>query len=205
MTLMKWGVLGLFFGTAFALAYVVAADPESAPHRYYLRYIAYLDRKLHGMLMPMRGQWIVVGQLFCLELAGLLCVGIDDPRLYLGLPVALVAPVVYLEQLRKQRLAKIDKQVDGLLLTLANSLRATPSIGNALGYTQSLVESPTREELGLALQELRLGNSVDQALLNMGGRVKSPSLELALLGLLIGLQVGGNLTRILEDTAAALR
>lgn len=205
MTSSKWSLLGVFFATVFVLAYGISANPESLPHRYYVRYIAHLDRTLHSMMLPTRGQWIVVGQLFCLEVVGLLCLGTDEPQLYLGLPAVLAGPAVYLEMLRRRRLAKIDKQVDGFLLTLANALRATPSIGNALSYTQSLIESPMKDELRLALQEMRLGNSVDQALLHMGGRLKSASLDSALMALLIGRQVGGELTRVLEGTAATLR
>jgi tight adherence protein B len=39
----------------------------------------------------------------------------------------------------------------------------------------------------------------------MAGRVQSPKLDAALASLLIGRQIGGNLTQILETTAATLR
>jgi tight adherence protein B len=61
------------------------------------------------------------------------------------------------------------------------------------------------EELHLALKEMRLGNTLDQALLNMAGRIQSLQLDAALSGILIGRQVGGDLAKILETTADTLR
>jgi tight adherence protein B len=95
--------------------------------------------------------------------------------------------------------------MDSFVLTLANALKATPSIGNALMYAQPLVMPPMNQELALALKEVRVGNTVDQALLNMSGRIRSTQLDAALAGVLIGRQVGGDLPKILETTANTLR
>ena len=105
----------------------------------------------------------------------------------------------------KAALASNRGKIESFLLTLANALKATPSIGSALSYTQPLLAAPLDQELELALKEMRVGSSLDQALLNLAARVRSPKLDAALASLLIGRQVGGNLTQILETTAATLR
>jgi len=61
------------------------------------------------------------------------------------------------------------------------------------------------EEIRLALKEIRVGTTIDQALLNMSARIRSPQLDATLAGILIGRQVGGDLPRILETTAETLR
>ncbi len=61
------------------------------------------------------------------------------------------------------------------------------------------------QEVGLALKEIRVGTTIDQALLNMSARIRSPQLDATLAGILIGRQVGGDLPRILETTAETLR
>jgi len=202
---LRWSVCALCFAAALAAFYATVENPESLPLRYYSRYVAQLDRMLYNMLLPMRGRWIVVGQLLALEVTGLACVGFGSTWHYLGLLPALGGPLLYLEHMRRRRLAAIEAQVDGFMLTLANALRATPSIGLALGYTEELLQEPMRSELAIALQELRLGNSVDQAILSLGARVKSSTLDAALLAVLIGRQVGGDLTKVLETTAETLR
>ena len=52
---------------------------------------------------------------------------------------------------------------------------------------------------------LRVGATLDQALLNIAARVGSKQLDNALSAVLIGRQVGGNLPKVLETTAAAIR
>ncbi|HET9953488.1 MAG TPA: type II secretion system F family protein [Polyangiaceae bacterium] len=202
---LKWATCAGLLLLVLVIVYAVAINPESPPHRAYLRYIGHLDLKLGRMLLPTRARWIVVGQLFVLELVALACAALGENWLLVGIPIALLAPVLYVEQLRRARVARIEKQVDSFMLTLANALRATPSIGNALSYTHHLVAEPIRSELGICLHEVRVGNSVEQALLNMGARVQCPTLDSALQALLIGRQVGGDLTKILETTAVTLR
>lgn len=201
----KWVCLATFFVCAFVYVYAVMVNPRALPHRYYLRYVAHLDRKLYNMLLPARARWYFVYQLLALEVLGVCVAASAEQRLYFLLPLVLLGPAIYVERRRAARVAQIEKQIDPFMLTLANALRATPSLGNALNYSEGLLAKPIRQEVGLVLQELRLGNAIDQALLNMGGRVQSATLDSALLSLLIGRQVGGDLTKVLETTAATLR
>jgi hypothetical protein len=62
-----------------------------------------------------------------------------------------------------------------------------------------------RQEVDLALKEMKVGSTLDQALLHMAARVGSRQLDSALSSILIGRQVGGNLPRVLETTAGTLR
>jgi tight adherence protein B len=62
-----------------------------------------------------------------------------------------------------------------------------------------------RLEMDRVLKEMRVGSTLEQALLNMSSRLRSAELDAALSALLIGLQVGGNLPRVLEGTAATMR
>lgn len=205
LPLLRWACTALSFSAGCVLFWAILSDPESAPHRHYLAYVAALDRKLRAMFSPVRGRWICIGQLFALEAVALASVWIHQPWSYLGLPIVCVAPSLWLDRVRVRRIRRLEKQLDGFLLTLANSLRAIPSLGSALSHTQELLEKPMKQELGLALQEMRVGSSVDQALQNLGRRVQSNALNSALLSVLIGRQVGGDLTKVLETTAATLR
>jgi tight adherence protein B len=62
-----------------------------------------------------------------------------------------------------------------------------------------------QREIDRLLKEMRVGSTLEQALLNMSSRVGSNDLDTALSALLIGLQVGGNLPTVLENTAATIR
>jgi tight adherence protein B len=205
LALLKYGG-----GLALALACVlfvqrVASHPESLLNRYGSLYIAYLDRKLRSLLRPPRGRVIALGQLACGAAVAALATSYGPAFAMIGLLLVVAGPVVYLERQRIARVKAIEAKLDGFALTLANSLRVTPSIGNALAYTEPLLAPPLRDEVALALKEMRVGSTLDQALLNMAGRVRSTNLDVALSSVLIGRQVGGDLVQILETTATALR
>jgi tight adherence protein B len=68
-----------------------------------------------------------------------------------------------------------------------------------------MTPNPLRQELELAVKQMRLGSTVEQAVLHMSGRVGSKQLDTALSAILIGRQVGGNLPTILETTAEVMR
>jgi tight adherence protein B len=202
---LKWLAVLLITGAVWLSIFGAARDPSSPPYRFWSTYEAYLDRKLRQMFLPTRGRAIIWGQLISACLCVACSLSSAQPLPYLALLPIIAGPALYIEQLRRKRVSAIEAKIDSFIVALANGLKATPSIGNALAYTQPLLAVPLDAEVGLALKEMRLGNTVDQALLSMAGRVRSTQLDAALSGLLIGRQVGGDLPKILERTAATLR
>jgi len=185
--------------------YAIAGNQDSLPYRYYRSYVAYLERLLRSMFIPMRGSNIVLGQV-----AGfLVMLGVGVGGLFTFwwavLPVVGYGPIWYINSLRTERVRAIESKMDGFILSLANALKTTPSIGNALAYAQAVAPAPMNQELLLALKEMRVGSTVDQALLNMSGRIGSAQLDATMAGMLIGRQVGGDLPTILSTTAHTLR
>ncbi|HEX7478390.1 MAG TPA: type II secretion system F family protein [Polyangiales bacterium] len=114
-------------------------------------------------------------------------------------------PSIWLERGRNARVARIEEQVDAWLLALANALRATPSLGEALASTALLVPVPLSQELELVLREYQLGVALDDALAHTAVRVGSRTLSAALLTLRVARTSGGDLSACLEASAAALR
>lgn len=201
----KYLAVALFGSGVFLFAFVIGRDPSSIIHRYWASYCVSLERKLHNMFLTTRGSHIAFAQLIALLLVTGIALSLSSPYWFLGLPLVAMAPAAYIERMRRERLARIEKKVDSFILTLANALKSTPSIGNALAYTETLISPPMDQEIGLALKEIRVGTTIDQALLNMSARIRSPQLDATLAGILIGRQVGGDLPRILETTAETLR
>ncbi|MET0793499.1 MAG: type II secretion system F family protein [Polyangiaceae bacterium] len=201
----KYLAVALCGAGVFLFAFAIGRDPSSIIHRYWAAYCVSLERKLRNMFLTTRGAHIAAAQLLAMVVVACLALGLSHPYLFFGLPLVALAPAAYIERMRRERLARIENKVDSFILTLANALKSTPSIGNALAYSETLISSPMDEEIGLALKEIRVGTTVDQALLNMSARIRSPQLDATLAGILIGRQVGGDLPRILETTAETLR
>jgi tight adherence protein B len=120
-------------------------------------------------------------------------------------PLALLLPKRLLGHARLKRVGEIDTQVDTWLVVLANALRATPSLGEALEASSRLVPQPLSHELTLMLNEYSLGNPLDAALRTMARRLHSRTVNVALGALRIARNTGGNLPDTLETSASALR
>jgi tight adherence protein B len=198
--------VALLGGAVFLGSWALGTHRQSLPYRYWARYVGHLERRLRGLFAhDVSGAVIARAQCAALVLAIAAALYLGRAESYLALPVVAAAPALVLERRRVARRKGVEAALDGFITTLANALKSTPSIGSALVYAQPLIPAPLDEELGLALKEIRVGSTVDEALLNMGARIRSMPLDATLSGILIGRQVGGDLTTILETTASTLR
>lgn len=190
----------LFLGT-----WSQAADETSFCYRWYFRYVSYLERKLRAMFIFSPPQLIPVGQFAAAYLLTMLVVFAKMPEVTPLYLIIAAGPSLYIEKMRRERLAAIEEQLDTFILALANALKTTPSIGAALDSVVAVIDEPMRSEVDLAVKEMKVGSTLDQSLLHMAARVGSRQLDSSLSAVLIGRQVGGNLPKILETTAMTLR
>lgn len=203
-TLAALGIAGNVLLPAGAMGVLLALLCDPALHARARAHVARLERDLRVLQTPLTGARAARLQLsaVCALLAASTLVGA-----WL-LPAALtcaVAPGALLERARARRSAQIDVQLDGFLLALANALKASPALGDALAACAPLLAAPLRGEIELVLREQQLGVPLDRALANMAERVRTPVVSAALATLCIARDTGGNLGRTLERAAASLR
>jgi tight adherence protein B len=172
--------------------------------RYYRQYTAHLERSLHLLFLRGSGARIVLAQLACALLGVLAAVWID-PWCYGLLLLCALGPHLHLARKRAQHVRKLEAQMDTLMVAFANALKTVPSPAAALAQVVVVLPDPMRLEIDRLLREMRVGGTLEQGLLNMSARLKSPDLDSALSAVLIGVQVGGNLANVLESTGATLR
>jgi tight adherence protein B len=203
--LARWVGFGLFVLGLFVATFAIVNDPEGLPRRYWARYLAHLaqqQRRLFIFSPPTRVAYAQLAGLFACVAGGVL----DLVPVWWGFAIMVaVAPAAMLENMRKKRVEKIEDQIDGFILALANALKATPSLGDGFKSVAVVIPNPMKQEVELAIKEMRVGSTLDQALLMMAGRVGSRQLDTALSSVLVGRQVGGNLPKILDSTAQSLR
>ena len=191
--------------TVFAASYGFAQGANARAQRIATQYVDAIDAPLKRMLLPPRGHLVLAAQLATVTCVLSLAVGLRLPALALGALLILPLPRLVLSLLQKRRRELIESKLDGFALSLANATRATPSVGRALQMLQTTLPVPLDREVEQVLREMRVGSSLDQALLNFSWRVQSPSLDALLSGVLIARRIGGRLPDILETTAATLR
>lgn len=201
----KWIGLPLFI-IALALAtFAIVNDPAGLPRRYWGRYVAFLGRQLRRMFIFSPPETIAYAQLAGVFLCFALGLLADLPVWWLFAAGVIVLPALQIERMRQKRIEAIEEQIDGFILALANALKSTPSIGDAFKSVATIIPEPLRQEVELANKEMRVGSTLDQALLLMASRVGSRQLDTALSAVLVGRQVGGNLPKILDTIANSLR
>lgn len=201
------GLLGVLFtgvGGGACLA-ILLSDEESGVRREWARYERHLDEESRFLFMKASGQELARNHL--LVMLGLLFTILLTSAwtLLLLLPVVAFLPSSVLRRRHQERVEKIEEQLDSWLLILANALKASPSLGEAIKASARIVREPMSQELDLLLKEVHLGTPLDRAVLGLSQRIGSRTVASALATLLVGRQTGGDLPQILEESAATLR
>jgi tight adherence protein B len=177
----------------------------SSPFRTLLqRYVNHTDAQLRFLRSDATGKQVLGWQLAAFVFFAVLA-DFGGGLFALFELVVLFGPPMQLRQLREKRVIRIEQQLDSWLLILANALKAVPSIGDALSSSQALMHAPISQELDIVLKEYRLGTALDNALRNMGERIKSRVITTALTMLQVARRTGGDLPSTLETSAASLR
>ncbi|HSO33461.1 MAG TPA: type II secretion system F family protein [Labilithrix sp.] len=202
--LVKAALLGSSAAAAALLTYVVASR-ETIVSRLATRYVHHLDSTLRSLFRPEIGRQIALVQVLLVGAGLVTHLVVDVPMGWVGLLVVILGPALYLRRERQERVARLELQVDGFVVALANSLKTVPSPAAALQATAAVLQQPTRQEIEHILKEMRVGSTLEQGLVAMSARVKSRWIDVAFSAVLIGLRVGGNLPVVLERTAATIR
>jgi tight adherence protein B len=198
------GILTIGAGVG-AFVWLSSTDPRGIARRLAIAYVSQVDADLRSLFRPTRGAQIAWLQA-CGALALAAVYGFVPHKAFLiGSALALLLPPLLIKRSLFKRRKRLDDQANGFALALSNALKTTASVGDALWVTVSVSTGPVKEELETMLKQVRVGSTVEEALLAMSARAQSPALDVLVSALLIGRQTGGDLPRILEGTSSSLR
>jgi tight adherence protein B len=116
-----------------------------------------------------------------------------------------LAPFLWVYLRRAARRQAFARQLPDALQAICGSLRAGFALGQGFTIVADNLPAPISAEFARALREMNLGATVEQALGSMAQRMQSLDFDLAVSGILINRQVGGNLAELLDNVAATLR
>jgi tight adherence protein B len=202
---LELGLIFLVTATWLSVVFFLFAKPDQLGRLWLRSYCAELDKKLRALRKRYPGIYVLYGQLS--TSASLLVFALATGHLVplTFLPVIALAPKVQLERLVAKRVTAIENQIEPWLNAVANALKASASLGEAIAASVSLLTAPMSEEIDLLHKEYELGSSLDKALEQMAERIGSTTLNGAVLALQIARNSGGNLPEMLENAASALR
>jgi len=197
--------------TVVALALLLGAavlalfgEAESSGSRALRRYLATLDAKLRFLRTPLRGARLVAGQ----AAAGVLLIlaaATHRGNWLLLLPLLVLVPHFLIEKRVAERITKLEAQIEPWLVAIANALKASPSLGEAIASSATVVPPPMSQEVETLVKEYELGAPLDRALDSLAERIPTRTLQSTVLALKIARKSGGDYSKMLENAAAALR
>ncbi len=123
----------------------------------------------------------------------------------LGGLAALALPWVVLAIAGARRSRAFENQLPEVLDALAASLRAGHGFDTALQTVATDVAEPASREFRRVVAEVHLGRSLDDALVELGERIRSEDLKFVLDAITIQRQIGGSLAELFELVAETVR
>jgi tight adherence protein B len=129
-----------------------------------------------------------------------------SPLLWLGgVVVGFFVPKFWLSRRKSKRLKAFNSGLADTIMLLANSLRAGSSFLQSVEMVVREAQAPISTEFSRVIREVNLGLPLDDALSNLGRRMKSDDLDLMTTAIAIQHSVGGNLAEILDTIAYTIR
>jgi tight adherence protein B len=149
-----------------------------------------------------------------LLLTGLLAlVGLVIPlylkySILIALPISFclgIIPFLYARYKKTKRIYQFEQQFPDALDMLTSALRAGLAFTGAIQVVADESPDPVAREFRILFEENRLGLDMKEALKKLAGRVDSAELRLFVTAVILQRETGGNLSEILEGTAAVIR
>jgi tight adherence protein B len=129
-------------------------------------------------------------------------------NLIMGLILAafgFVFPFVGIRYLRKRRIHQFEKQLVDALTQMSAAFKAGLTLPQAAENISQEIGPPAGQEFSLFIRELKLGVPMEEALVNMSGRVGSDDLDLVGTSTNISRQLGGNMAEMYDIISATIR
>ena len=205
ITITLWVSLAIA-GIVFLVAWLNGPQLVLGFKRLERRYLERVHRELdsiYSRTSPKRFFYIHMSFLSVVFLFVSMTVGVFN-GLLLSTLVGIV-PWAMLARAKRQRTTRFEEMLPDSLISLSNSLRAGLTLPQAMGILVDNIGAPISEEFGLLLKEHRLGLTLDEAMNNMGERVRSKNLDLIITSIQVARVAGGNMPQVFEDTATAIR
>lgn len=116
-----------------------------------------------------------------------------------------VLPFLYLQRKRSGRLAKLEQQLPEAIDLMIRALRSGHAFSSGLQMIGDEMPEPIANEFRIVHDEINFGISLQQALMNLSGRIPITDLRYFVVAVLIQRDSGGNLTELLGNLSRLIR
>lgn len=196
----------LVTASIFFLALVVFGILGRAFERYKERYVVKSMSDLSDMFLFIDAQQILILNICLMLVCSALGMWIGGPLLLaLFGGMGFLLPSSAVKYYRKRRIKLFNTQLVEALQAMSNALKAGLTFAQAIEQIARESKPPLQQEFGLFVKEVKLGVSIEDALMNMARRVGSDDLELVATSTNIARSLGGNMAEMFETISATIR
>jgi len=114
-------------------------------------------------------------------------------------------PSFILSRVRKKYLTKMEDQLYGSLILIGNAIRAGETLPQAIENIMNVVGYPIAQEFEIITQQLRVGMSMEDTLLDMTKRIPLDDLNLAVQAMIISIKTGADMPTALRKIADTIK
>ena len=175
---------------------------------YRRRFLARSEEKVEALYLAVRPERLWRWALLCAAGGAVVMAVVTNfmpVMIGLGGIAGLLAPLLYLRNMEKQRRAKFDAQLVEAVTIAAGAMKAGMSLMQAIEQVTFEMGPPIRQEFANALQENRVGKPIIQALQDMKRRIGSEDLRTTVDAICIAQETGGVLSEVLLKIAEMIR
>jgi len=98
----------------------------------------------------------------------------------------------------------VEQMVDGLTI-MANGVKSGLSVTQSMERVVENLGNPISQEFSLVLSQIRIGRSVEEALIDMGERIPRPDIQMFVTSINILKETGGNLAETFATICMVIR
>ncbi len=98
----------------------------------------------------------------------------------------------------------VDQMVDALTI-MANGVKSGLSVTQSMERVVENLGNPISQEFGLVLSQIRIGRSVEEALIDLGLRIPRPDVQMFVTSITILKETGGNLAETFSTISTTIR
>lgn len=123
----------------------------------------------------------------------------------IGIVLGYKIPDIYVGNVKKQRMKKLNLQLPEALSILSNGLRAGFSFIQSMSVATNELDTPIKDEFLRIIRDNTIGKPLEEALIDFSERVDDDDVDMLVTALIIQRKVGGNLAEILDTIADTIR
>jgi tight adherence protein B len=98
----------------------------------------------------------------------------------------------------------VDQMIDGLTI-MANGIKSGLTVTQSMERVVENLKNPISQEFALVLSQIRLGRSVEEALIELGERIPRPDVQMFVTSINILKETGGNLAETFQTICTTIR